>query len=87
MLASALALTMLTACENSGDGRITLAHLPGDIRLCFDKLVPAPPAGALSRQQIVQLISDLKRSELAKSQCGKRLIGFYDAQAEAFARR
>jgi hypothetical protein len=30
---------------------------------------------------MARLVADLKKSELAKSQCGKRLIAYYETQA------
>jgi hypothetical protein len=79
-----LALTTLTACETSG-GKVTLAPIPGDIKACFDKHVRMPPAGALTRQQVFRLVADFKKSEAAKSACGKRLIHWYETQATVFA--
>ena len=38
----------------------------------------------MSKKDVVRLIADLKRSETAKSQCGKRLIQWYDTQREVF---
>jgi len=32
----------------------------------------------MTKAQVVKLIADLKRSEKAKSQCGKRLLAFYE---------
>lgn len=72
---------MLTGCATSGGKAPALPPIPGDIRACFDSIVPKPPAGELSRQQIFKLVADLKQSELSKSQCGKRLIAWYETQA------
>jgi hypothetical protein len=38
-----------------------------------------PPEGALSKGETIKLIATLRKSEVAKSQCGKRLIAFYEA--------
>jgi hypothetical protein len=65
---------------------ITLAPVPADLKVCFGQFVPMPGKGAMSRQQTAALIAELKRSELAKSQCGQRLIGFYETQAEVYSR-
>jgi len=32
----------------------------------------------MTKRQVVALIAALKKSETAKSQCGKRLIAFYE---------
>jgi hypothetical protein len=50
------------------------------MQACFTTMVPKPPKGEITRQQAYNIIAALKRSELAKSQCGKRLIAFYEAQ-------
>lgn len=83
-LASALALLTLTSCVDSGR-QITLAPVPGDLRVCFGRFVPAPKPGALSKREVAALIAELKKSELTKSRCGKRLIAWYETQAGVFA--
>lgn len=60
--------------------RQRLAEIPSDIKTCFDQVVPRPPKGDLTREDIIRLIGDFKKSEAAKSRCGKRLIAFYEAQ-------
>ena len=83
-MASALVLLTLTGCAGSGSKeplpQPTLAPVPVDMRQCFSSLVPKPPAGEMTKQQAFALIAALKRSELMKSQCGKRLIEFYEGQ-------
>lgn len=72
----------LTACASSGRLKPTsLAPVPGDIRACFNHLVPAPKRGSMSKRQVVELIAALKKSEVSKSQCGQRLIKFYENQS------
>ena len=78
-----IALT-LGGCVTSGSNGTSLAPIPGDIVTCFDSIVPAPKKQELTKKDIVRLIGDLKKSEMSKSQCGKRLIGYYDAQREVF---
>lgn len=79
---------LLMACGVSGPRpEIRLAEVPADIRRCFDDLVARPPGkGAMSSREVVSLIGRLRLSEEAKSDCGKRLIALYDAQAEALAK-
>lgn len=73
-----MALT-LSGCVTSGQiPKPVYPVLPVDIRLCFETLVPAPPPGPLSKAQVVKLIANLKASEAEKTDCGKRLIEFYD---------
>jgi hypothetical protein len=74
----------LGGCVTSGSSGTALAPIPGDIVTCFDSIVPAPKQATLTKRDIVRLIGDLKKSEQSKSQCGKRLIGYYDAQREVF---
>lgn len=74
----------LTGCAASG---ARLAEppppqaIPADLRTCFDKLVPVPQQASMTVADVLELVGKLKRSELEKSQCGKRLIKFYDANA------
>lgn len=85
-MVSALAALTLTGCAGFGASKVptpeqtTLAPIPADMRVCFDTAVPKPPAGNLTRAQAFAIIAALKRSELMKSQCGKRLVQFYEAQ-------
>jgi hypothetical protein len=69
----------LSACSGPGKVKvdpvtIRVGEVPADIRGCFDRLVPAPKKGAMSKKQALALIAALKVSELEKSQCGKRLL-------------
>ena len=85
----ALLLMTLTNCASSGQApskgtKIRLSDIPPDIRACIQKEVPAPLAGEMSRERAAQLMAAFRKSDYAKSQCGKRLMGWYDAQARAF---
>lgn len=73
----------LTGCVTSGSN-VSLAPVPGDIVACFNKLVPAPKPGPMSKKEVVSLIGKLKGSELEKSLCGKRLIQWYETQRKVF---
>jgi hypothetical protein len=85
LLASACLLLTLTACAGSGTVRSpSLAPIPADLKVCFNRTVPAPPPGPLSRKQVVDLIAKLKQSEAAKTYCGRRLIGWYETQAKEY---
>jgi hypothetical protein len=76
-------LTTLAGCATFSAGRdehvASLSPVPRDLRSCFNKLTPMPPEGALSKGETIKLIATLRKSEVAKSQCGKRLIAFYEA--------
>lgn len=75
---------LLTACETSGTGSSTikydLAGVPNDIRACFTKLTGKPQAGVMSEREAAALIAALRKSEVSKSNCGKRLLAIYDGQ-------
>lgn len=77
MISSALTLLILSGCGPSGVAK-KLPPLPADLRKCFDTTVSAPSPGGMTKAQIVALISALKRSETAKTDCGKRLIKLYE---------
>jgi hypothetical protein len=73
----------LTGCAASGSKepvQTTLAPVPADMHECFSNMVPKPRGGDISKAQAYAIIAKLKRSELEKSLCGKRLIQFYEAQ-------
>jgi hypothetical protein len=76
---------VLSGCD-ANNPPITLAPVPGDLRTCFGQFVPAPAPGKMNARQVAALIAALKRSELAMSQCGRRLIAFYETQAWEYAR-
>lgn len=77
-------LGTLSACGPSGNSPVTtktvMAGIPGDLRTCFRKMVPTPKAGEMTKAEAFELIAALKKSEFAKTQCGQRLIRFYDEQ-------
>lgn len=85
MMVSASIVISLTGCVHSGSNA-SLATIPGDIQVCFDKTVPKPPPGELKQSDMVRLVADLKRSEQAKTLCGKRLIAWYENQATELAK-
>jgi hypothetical protein len=37
----------------------------------------------MSREQAARLMAAFRKSDYSKSQCGKRLMGWYDAQSKA----
>ncbi len=72
-------LLTLSGCVTSGNKAPGYPVLPADLKVCFNTQVPAPKAGSLSKAQVIQLISALKKSEAEKTECGRRLIGFYES--------
>lgn len=76
----ALILSGCATFGKNGTEPNKLATIPGEIVRCFNQLVPAPQVGPKTKADVVQLIVALKKSERQKSDCGKRLIGFYEAQ-------
>lgn len=74
-------LLTLSGCATFGNKVVAPAYpaLPADLTVCFDKQVPAPKAGSLSKAQVIQLIAALKKSEAEKTECGRRLIAFYES--------
>lgn len=75
-----MALT-LTGCATSGLVKPSYPVLPADLRVCFNETVPAPK-GPMSKGQVLNLIAALKESETAKTDCGARLISFYDSLSD-----
>lgn len=63
-----------------------LAEIPADVRACFEEVTARPGGtGALSQREVVAIIGALRASEMRLSGCGRRLVAFYDAQADALA--
>jgi hypothetical protein len=53
---------------------IRAGEVPRDIQVCFDRLVPPPKRGPMSKRETLALIAAPRVSELEKSRCGKRLL-------------
>ncbi len=70
----------LAGCATSG-GRSALPPIPLDIKLCFDTAVAAPKPGAMTKADVIKLVAALKLSDDAKTECGRRLIVFYESMA------
>ena len=61
--------------------------VPQDVRACFDRVVAAPAlkrGERLTQKRTFQLIADLRRSELEKAGCGKRVVGMWDDYRREF---
>jgi hypothetical protein len=75
-----LTLTLLSACVTSSPSikYVDLPAVPTDVKQCFDRLVPAPKQETMTTKQVLTLISKLRRSELEKAQCGKRVVSMWE---------
>jgi hypothetical protein len=80
-IASALVALTLSGCATSGNRIVapTYPELPADLRVCFSTQVAPPAAGVMTKKRVIFLIAALKKSETEKTDCGKRLIAFYDS--------
>ncbi len=90
LLASAFLLILLTACGPSS-GAKTLATsvaglppLPLELRQCFKQVyqMPGKKGTPFTNEQVVSIIGGLRGSEAEKTDCGRRLISFYDNVAK-----
>lgn len=85
MLCASL-LTLLTACGASSTGPVLaqkaagLPPVPSELRVCFDRVFqfPGEKGTGYSKEQTVAIIGGLRGSELGKTDCGRRLLAFYD---------
>jgi hypothetical protein len=83
-----LALAAGTGCDmkNTPDPRVALPQAPQYYRDCFAK-VTAIPATQITRDQVVQLVAKLRKSELGLSKCGKDLLAWYDKVVATYGRK
>ena len=81
LIVSALVALTLSACATSGSRIVAPSYpqLPADLRVCFSTQVAPPSAGVMTKKRVMSLIAALKKSESEKTDCGKRLIAFYDS--------
>jgi len=76
-----MALT-LSGCATSGKfAAPNYPELPADLRICFNTIVAPPSVGPMTKKRVMLLIGAFKASETEKTDCGKRLIAFYDTLA------
>lgn len=54
-----------------------LPAVPEDLRLCFAGVVDLP-AGAWSAEVTGELFTEVRKSELRKTDCGRRLLKWYE---------
>lgn len=81
LVVSAFLVLTLSGCVGSGSKlpEPSLPAIPADLRVCFDKTVAPPKTGPLTKRDVVVLVARLKQSEQDKTECGKRLIAFYES--------
>jgi len=60
--------------------------MPSDLPACFGRLVTAPKLGPMTKREVYTLITQLRRSELEKAQCGERALAFYDRLREGLGK-
>lgn len=79
---------LLAGCVENGriNPSVQLPHAPSYYLACFKKLTPIPVSD-LTREKVVELVAELRRSELAKSQCGKDLLAWYETVRASYGRR
>lgn len=62
----------------------SLPEVDPKLRGCFNGVVVLPPDADWDSVQVTQVIADLRKSEASKTDCGRRLLKFYDnARQEA----
>lgn len=77
LLLLSLTAGVVPACEKGVvPGGVVLPYAPSHYVTCFSKLSTIP-IGSLTRDKVVLLVAELRKSELAKSQCGKDLLDWY----------
>lgn len=77
---SVFLLLTLTGCGLFGQNKPStyLPPLPSDLVVCFDSTSQMPTTGPIRKSEVIDLIADLRASELEKTLCGRRLISFYE---------
>lgn len=63
---------------------VNLPHAPSHYLTCF-KSMTTIPVESLTRDKVVRLVADLRKSELAKSRCGQDLLDWYARVRAAYA--
>lgn len=77
-----LALTMLSGCKTSSVGNgIALSAIDGACEVEFNRLVQIHRVRAFNKQDVVDLVVRLDKSQKAKSRCGRAMIARVKALA------
>lgn len=79
LLVASLAIAM-SSCQHlkvSADPE-PLPEIPADIAECFNKVYDFPVDKTWTKAQTTEIIGSLRKSELDKTSCGRRLLTFYN---------
>jgi hypothetical protein len=63
-----------------------LPHPPSYIVQCFEKVTQVPTENLQTREQVMHLITNLRRSEVNKHRCGKDMLTWYDQVRRTYGR-
>lgn len=79
--ASLLAALALSGCVSTAgvSTRPDLPDVPRELRECFAGVVDLPPQAEYDADIVAKALIEVRTSELAKTNCGKRLLAFYDS--------
>lgn len=55
-----------------------LPPVPTHIRACFSGVTSLPAGDGWTSEVVAEVIAELRVSELAKTDCGRQLLAFYD---------
>jgi hypothetical protein len=60
--------------------RVAMPSVPHELRTCFEEVfsLPGKRGAGWTNEQAISIIGGLRDSELAKTDCGRRLLAFYD---------
>lgn len=67
------------------DQQVQLPPIPSDLRQCFVGTVELPGQAEWDGEIVARVIADLRVSEASKTDCGRRLIAFYEDLASRLA--
>ena len=78
-------LLLLSACAASNNLPVavapTLPPIPAHLGVCFSGVTDLP-SGDWTNAQVVEILANLRSSELQMNRCGRELIAFYEQLAE-----
>ena len=85
LLLLALTAGVIPGCDQKGafPPGVKLPFAPSHYVTCF-KSMTTIPVESLTRDKVVRLVADLRKSELAKSRCGTDLLDWYDRVRVAY---
>ena len=87
LFAASVLVLALAGCKTGGlDVSVKLPHAPQYYAACFNELTDVP-IETLTRDRVVRLVADLRRSEKRLSRCGHDLLKWYDTVRLAYAKK